>query len=84
MFSNPDKAMRAAWASAAVETFRAVCRGSPLDDRDGMQEAIGDLLADILHLARQEGLDPEAMINTGRMHFEAEESEEAMMEESDD
>ena len=77
MFSNPDNAARAAWAYAAVEAFRDVCRGSPLDCEDGMQEAIGDLLANIMHLARQEGLDPEAMINTGRMHFEAEEAEES-------
>ena len=76
MFSNPNNAMRAGWAAVAVEAFRDVCVGDPLDSPDGMKDAIGDLIADLLHLARAEGIDPQAMLHNGRMHFEAEEEEE--------
>lgn len=74
---EPNNADRAEWARAAVETFRDVCHGSPLDEPEGIEEAIGDLIADLLHLARAHNIDPSIMVNRGMLHFEAEEAEAA-------
>lgn len=76
MFSEPDNEQRAGWAQTAVDAFQAVCR---TDD----DSALGDLMANLLHLARAQGLDPERVIDTARMHFEAEEAEEAQEAETE-
>jgi len=55
---EPNNSDRADWANAAVIRFREVCGGSPLDDPEGVEEAIGDLIGDLLHLAASEELDP--------------------------
>jgi hypothetical protein len=69
-FSAPDNSSRAAWAQAAVNAFMAAC----LTDRE---DAIPDLIADLLHLARCDGHDdPVALLDRARMNFEAEEQEE--------
>lgn len=36
------------------------------------QDAMGDLLADLMHLAKQEGFDFEKALATARMNFEGE------------
>jgi NTP pyrophosphatase (non-canonical NTP hydrolase) len=74
--NDPNNDDRAVWAFRAVQEFRNVCQGSPLDSEEGIEEAIGDLIADLLHLARQNNIDPALMLDRGRMHFEAEEAEE--------
>jgi hypothetical protein len=48
---------RMAWALGALKAFRAECRGSPLIDADGIQEAMRDLIANFGHLARAHDLD---------------------------
>jgi hypothetical protein len=45
---------RADWARAAVQTFRQKCAGTPLNEEGGLQEAVGDLIVDLCHLARRE------------------------------
>ncbi len=61
----PNNDQRAEWARAAVEEFRDVCRGSPLDDQDGWDEACGDLVSDLMHLIAKEGLDPIEVVRRG-------------------
>lgn len=68
MFKDPSNADRAAWAQAAVDGFRAVCRGDREDD-------IKDLICNLLHLARRRGHDPQGCLNGAMMHFDAEEME---------
>jgi hypothetical protein len=43
---------------------------------DELPTVIGDLIANLLHLADQEGLCAESILGTARMHFEAELEEE--------
>ena len=52
-------------ALAAVEAFRNVRAGSSLDFTDGMQEAIGDLIGDLCHLAARYKISPFEMLETG-------------------
>jgi hypothetical protein len=51
MLTNED---RAEFALHAVHAFRKVCGGSPSD----MEEAVHDLLCNIAHLCRAEGITP--------------------------
>lgn len=44
------------------------------ENRDG-DASIVDLVADLLHMAKSEGHDPEAIIRMATTHVEAEESE---------
>lgn len=57
---------RAYWALKAVQEFM---RQTGTDRED----AVVDLICDLLHLARSDGDDPRAVIDTALMHFEAEE-----------
>lgn len=44
---------------------------------DGEVETdIIDLMSDLLHLAREHGMDPKNVVRLAEMHFEAEEEEE--------
>lgn len=69
----PTNAERAAWAWDACDTF-ADATGLSVDDE--LPSVIGDLIANLLHLAEQEGLCAESILGTSRMHFEAELEEE--------
>jgi len=60
---------RAEWARAAVDAFRAETR---LDDGDGMDTAIGDLLANLAHLCDAEGLDFDHLLSRAMGHYVAE------------
>ena len=40
-------------------------------------DGIADLIADLLHLARRSGIEPDYVIETARMNFDAEVEEEA-------
>lgn len=68
LFCDPTNQDRAGWAKVAVRAFRSVCR---TDESD----AIGDLMCDLLHLARERGLDPERVLDDARSRFAAEETE---------
>jgi hypothetical protein len=70
--SSPDNNDRAEWAEHAVREFRDVCGGSPLTNKEGWSEAIGDLVGNICHLAKAKGLDPAALIQHGLSHYAVE------------
>jgi NTP pyrophosphatase (non-canonical NTP hydrolase) len=64
---------RAAWAEVACEAFAEI---TGQDMEDDLQEIIGDLIANLLHLANQQGMCAEERLENGRMHYEAEIAEE--------
>jgi hypothetical protein len=64
---------RAEWARVAVEAFRDVCHGSKKEDGSPLiEEAVGDLIADMLHLCDQEGVDPLQCVRNGVSNYVAE------------
>jgi hypothetical protein len=69
----PTNAERAARAWDACETF-ADATGLSVDDE--LPTVIGDLIANLLHLADQDGLCAESVLRTATMHFEAETGDE--------
>lgn len=60
---------RARWAERCIVLFRH-------DTGTDKEDAIADLVADLMHLARQWGQDPEAELVRAREHFRTEEWEE--------
>lgn len=64
---------RAGWAEVACEAFAEI---TGQDMEDDLPEIIGDLIANLLHLANQQGMCPEERLENGRMHYEAEIAEE--------
>jgi hypothetical protein len=46
-------------------------------ERDDLECAIGDLIADILHLAHAKGFDAASVLRTAVVNFDAEQREEA-------
>lgn len=57
---------RAEWARVALEAFSERC-GPPLDNDEDAITAIGDLIADLLHLARHDyGLSRKAIVAIAR------------------
>lgn len=78
---GPTNVDRAGWALAALNTFAALTHHredeqtvtlDDLADPAIAGEYIGDLICDLLHLAAQTGNDPDALIEAGRGHFDAE------------
>jgi len=70
--SEPTNQDRARWAKDALARFTAETFGGDHPDtmhRDDLECAIGDLIADLLHLARQKGFDPQAILEQGNAHF---------------
>lgn len=63
--TNPTNAERAAWAEAALLDLCAAT-GCDLDD------ALPDLLTDLMHWAQRTSLDFEAALARARRHFAAE------------
>lgn len=63
---------RAEWARVAVKAFRNVCRGSMKDGEPVLDEAVGDLIGDLLHLCEENGLDPLQIARHGISHYVAE------------
>jgi len=45
-------------------------------DPDELATSIYDLIADLLHLARENGIEPDYVIEQAKMHFDAEVEEE--------
>jgi hypothetical protein len=60
---------RAAWASAALVSFCAI---TGQNTEEEVEEAMGDLLCDLLHLAQAKGFDPQAMLTRAVGHYEHE------------
>jgi len=56
---------RAEWAGAALSSFMMV---TGTDEED----ALGDLLADLMHWADRNGYDFDAALDPGRWHYDAE------------
>jgi hypothetical protein len=69
MFEECTNEDRAEFAEAALREFRDGCSGSPLTDKDGYAEAIGDLIGNLCHLAVQHNLDPFTLIKHGVSHY---------------
>lgn len=69
---------RVGWAFDALTPFhRATMHSDPpsVDEPwagTDAESAIVDLICDLMHLATYVGLDPEAVLSSGRMHFECE------------
>lgn len=68
--SDVTNSDRAQWAEIALATFTETVN----TDRE---DAIADLICDLLHLARQDGLDPESQLERAKSNFTAEEKENA-------
>jgi hypothetical protein len=64
---------RAGWAEEACATFAEI---TGQDMGNDLPEIIGDLIANLLHLANQQGMCAEDRLENGRMHYEAEIEEE--------
>jgi len=71
MVSDPSNDERAAIALAALESQEKYH-----DHPDGLGEMIVDLVTDLLHLARENDIEPDYIIHTAQMHFDAEVQEE--------
>ena len=59
--------LRLVWAESGLQGYNDSKGGGDEDQTD-----IPDLIADLLHLAVSKDLDPEAMLLTARINFEAE------------
>lgn len=68
--TNEGRAEIAMRALVAVE-FSTMCR-------EDLESSIVDLVADLLHLARERDIEPDYIIHTATMHFDAEVEEEAL------
>ncbi|TWT44413.1 hypothetical protein RAS1_08280 [Phycisphaerae bacterium RAS1] len=80
MNREPNNADRAAWAENALEVFtvETYCGRYPRNlERDDLETAVGDLIADLLHYANRKGLDTDEILRSASFHFEAELAEEA-------
>ncbi|MGD9691413.1 MAG: hypothetical protein AB7G17_01065 [Phycisphaerales bacterium] len=80
MTASPINRDRADWAKLALTAFTAetYCGDHPDAMHPGDLEcAIGDLIADLLHFAAQQGFDPGELLGRAHEHFQAEAAEEA-------
>jgi hypothetical protein len=79
MSNEPTNAHRAAWAKDALAVFTAATFGDHPDrmDRGDLECAVGDLIADLLHFAVQQGFDAGSVMNWACGHFGCELLEEA-------
>jgi hypothetical protein len=62
---------RAIWAQAALDAF-ILTTGADLED------ALGDLLADLMHWCDRNRFDFDAALDRGRHHYQAETGEEVL------
>jgi hypothetical protein len=67
---------RADWAFSALRSFRRSCNGSPLDNDDGVHEAICDLIANLGHLATERNIDFNRVIQSAVSVWTDEEGED--------
>lgn len=59
-------------ASDAAEACQLYGTLTGLDATDELESLIGDLIADLLHLAKRKRIDTDRVIRMGQMHFEEE------------
>lgn len=71
---GPDNTDRARWAAAALDAFGAATGqiGYTYTDPEHLSEIAADLVADLMHLGDQAGLDPEGLLDRGRRHYDDE------------
>jgi hypothetical protein len=77
--NQPTNEARALWAKEALAVFTATTfNGDHPDAMNGLdlECAIGDLVCDLLHYARQQGLDPRSILQQACNHFAFELTEE--------
>lgn len=75
MTNEPTNADRAAWAEEALAVFtaRTFSGDHPADmDRDDLECAITDLIADLLHYAQQRSFDVGDVVKRACGHYDAE------------
>ena len=80
MTNEPTNDDRASWAKEALAVFTGRTFGGDHPDimeRDDLECAIGDLVADLLHFARHQGFDTVLILRTAILNFDAELREEA-------
>jgi len=65
---DPTIEERAALAMAALESQEKYRDAWP----EGLDSSIVDLVTDLLHLARENDIEPDYVIHTAQMHFDAE------------
>lgn len=63
---------RCKWAMAAVQTFAGVTGLDTAPEADGLQTAIVDLLADLMHLCDANGLQLHELMPSAERHYAAE------------
>lgn len=68
----PTNGERAAWAALACSSFADAVG---MEDED-FPTVISDLMANLLHLAAQEGMCVESLLARAKMHYDAEITEE--------
>lgn len=86
-FQEATNSTRADWASTALDAYAAETRNDPReqtvellgpDDREGKEnaeEVMSDLLCDLHHLADRFGIEWEALLGRGAMHYRDEVAE---------
>jgi len=68
-------------ATAALAALERVDKYQPLHTQEGIDpDSIADLVADLLHLARRNQIEPDYVIETAKINFQAEVEEEAQVE----
>jgi hypothetical protein len=74
MKNEPTNSDRAAWARRTLATFVMAMGGTTISELDPLDfnDAISDLICDLLHLADQNGLDPEIITGQALSNFDAE------------
>ena len=70
MLTNPTNEDRAAWAQQACDTFARVTNMDTAGE--DMHTIMCDLLANMMHLASQRGVDFDRVLWIARSHFDAE------------
>lgn len=70
--SDVTNSDRASWAADAARTY---ADATGLDYDCEVDTAISDLIASLLHLADEQGLCPDTLIQRGQMHYEHEVAE---------
>ena len=76
--SGPNNAKRAQWAENALDVFILEVFSGPTETLhpEDLKDAVSDLIADLLHYARLNDMDVEAILRQSRGNFEEEVAEE--------
>jgi len=75
MTNEPSNFHRAAWARNALAVFLEETWGTASPEAlraDDLNDAVADLICDLLHFANQSSLDPEGIIGQATLHYHAE------------